>query len=70
MTCAAENMQLLRGEVLPENYKYEMTLLLSRETPEYYSLCLGDDSHQYTVEFTLEYGQCDILVSVRLTVLY
>lgn len=64
ITCAAENMQLLRGDVLPENYKYDMILLLKQE-PQYYSLCLGDDSHQHTVEFTLEHGQCDILVSVR-----
>ena len=63
ITCSAENMQLLRGDILPENYKYDMILMLKQE-PEYYSLCLGDDSHQHTVELTLEHGQCDILVSV------
>lgn len=62
VTCAAKNMQLLRGEILPENYKYEMILMMKQD-PQYYSLCLGDDSHQYTIEFSLEYGQCDILVS-------
>lgn len=63
VSCAAENMQLLRGEVLPENYKYDMTVMLNRE-PQYYSLCLGDNAQQHTVEFTLEEGHCDILVSV------
>mmetsp|Transcript_819 Transcript_819/g.1413 ORF Transcript_819/g.1413 Transcript_819/m.1413 type:complete len:230 (-) Transcript_819:139-828(-) len=62
VTCAAENMQLLRGDILPENHKYDMILMLKQE-PQYYSLCLGDDAHQQTVEFSLEYGQCDILVS-------
>ena len=64
VTCGAENMQLLRGEVLAENNKYEMTLLMTKEAPEYYSLCLGDVSQQHTVEFTLLSGQCDILISV------
>ena len=63
VTCAADNMQLLRGEVLPDNYKYDMTLML-KEAPEYYTLCLGDNSIQHTIEFTLEHGKCDILVSV------
>ena len=66
VTCGAENMQLLRGEVLPEGNKYDMILML-KDAPQYYSLCLGDDSHQHTVELTLEQGQCDILVSVSPT---
>jgi len=68
IACSSDNMQILSGEVLSENRKFDMILLLTDvKTPQYYSLCLGDDSHQHSIELTLDNGQCDIIVSVTTT---